>query len=366
MLESTILIYDEVSEMSDKHPTKMIIVQILNILQKYTDENHVLSQQQIQKLMESEYGAKIDRKTVRHNLSMLMETGFPIAYRGSDCDNDAITRKGRNGEVETILTDWYYIHKFSAGELRLLIDSVLLADGLSKKYRLDLIGKLESLSSKYFHSITQKIDMDIYGRLQNRQILLTLENIGQAIAEDKQLAFNYCECGTDGELRLRQSQGKVKEYVVNPYQLISKNGHPYLISNMPEREGLTHFRVDRIKNSKLLDSAAKSLRDVDGFKSGIRLSDYVKEHPNLWSGTPEAITFRCKQYMMNDVADSFGTELRIEKLPEGMMEVHVLASEDAMLHWALQFADEVEVLSPRSIRTKMTDILRKALERYEK
>ena len=54
MLESTILIYDEVSEMSDKHPTKMIIVQILNILQKYTDENHVLSQQQIQKLMESE------------------------------------------------------------------------------------------------------------------------------------------------------------------------------------------------------------------------------------------------------------------------------------------------------------------------
>lgn len=48
--------------MTDMQPKKMIILDILNILRKHTDEDHRLSQQQIQKLMESEYGMKVDRK----------------------------------------------------------------------------------------------------------------------------------------------------------------------------------------------------------------------------------------------------------------------------------------------------------------
>ena len=109
--------------MTDMQPKKMIILDILDILRKHTDEDHRLSQQQIQNLMESEYGMKVDRKTVRRNLSKLMEFGFPIKYRGSDFEEDAIIRNSKNGE-ETILTDWYYVHKFMNGELRLLIDSV--------------------------------------------------------------------------------------------------------------------------------------------------------------------------------------------------------------------------------------------------
>ena len=131
--------------MTDMQPKKMIILDILDILRKHIDEDHRLSQQQIQNLMESEYGMKVDRKTVRRNLSKLMEYGFPIKYRGCEYENDAITRNGKNGE-ETILTDWYYVHKFMNGELRLLIDSVLLTDGLSKKDRLSLIHHLKGLS----------------------------------------------------------------------------------------------------------------------------------------------------------------------------------------------------------------------------
>lgn len=54
--------------------------------------------------------------------------------------------------------------------------------------------------------------------------------------------------------------------------------------------------------------------------------------------------------MMNDVVDSFGTNLRIEKLPDDMIKVHVHASESSILHWAIQFADAIEVLSPNRLR----------------
>ena len=351
--------------MTDMQPKKMIILDILDILRKHTDEDHRLSQQQIQNLMESEYGMKVDRKTVRRNLSKLMEYGFPIKYRGSDFEEDAIIRNSKNGE-ETILTDWYYVHKFMNGELRLLIESVLLTDGLSKKDRLSLIHRLEGLSSKYFRSEISKIDMDIYGKVLNREILMTLENIGSAIADGRQISFHYCDCGLDGKLKFRlDSSGKKRQYTVNPYQVISQNGHSYLICNLPQYDDLTHFRIDRIKDCQVFDEPAKSLRMLKGFETGIRLSDYIKSHPNLWSGEPVHIAFQCKQYMMNDVADSFGTDLRIEKLPDEMMKVHVYASESSMLHWAIQFADAVEVLSPQGLREKIVETLRNALKKYE-
>ena len=338
--------------MTDMQPKKMIILDILQIIQEHSDKEHRLSQRDIQDLLETEYEMKVDRKTISRNIIKLVQCNYPIEF-------------GSNG-AETILTNIYYDHKFLNGELRLLIDSVLLTDGLPKKDRISLIRRIEGLSSKYFHSEISKIDMDIYGRIENREIILTLEEIGSAIAEGTQVTFYYSDCGIDGEPKIRRdSNGKEKQYTVNPYQIISKNGHSYLICNLPEYHDLTHFRIDRIKDCRKTDVPSRSLRMLKGFETGIRLSEYIKSHPNLWSGVPTHITFQCKQYMMNDVADSFGTDIHIEELPDDMMKVHVYASESAMLHWAVQFADAVEVLSPATLRKQIAETLRNALKKYE-
>lgn len=49
---------------------------------------------------------------------------------------------------------------------------------------------------------------------------------------------------------------------------------------------------------------------------------------------------------MNDIADSFGTELDITQQPDDMILVNVYAGEDDMLLWAVQYADAVEVTAP--------------------
>lgn len=352
--------------MPNDQPKKVIILDILHILQKHSDVDHRLSQQQIQKLIKSEYGMEVALKTVKRNLSKLIEFGFPVRYRGSEYEDDAIIRKGKNGKDEVILTDWYYVHEFMDGELRLLIDNVLASDGLSKKERLSLIGRLEGLTSKFFLSTIKNTDMEVFDKIINREIYITLENIGSAIADGRQVSFHYFDCGIDGKLKEKlDSNGKKKLYTVNPYQIVSRNGHSYLICNLPEHDDLTHFRIDRIKGCVKNDEPATQLRTLKGFSAGIRLSDYIKTHPNLWSGTPEHISFQCKRYMMNDIADSFGTNNRIETLPDDMIRVHVEASEASMLHWAIQFADEVEVLSPKSLRKQIAETLRNALKKYE-
>lgn len=106
--------------MYTKQPKKMIIINILDILKRYTDENHRLSQREIMDILEREYDMKVDRKAVKRNLMNLIDFGYQVEYSES-------IRQGKNGEEEIIFTDWYLEKDFTDSELRLLIDSLLFS-----------------------------------------------------------------------------------------------------------------------------------------------------------------------------------------------------------------------------------------------
>ena len=47
---------------------KIIILYILQILQKYTDAYHPMTQQQIAERLRSDYGLEVNRSTVKRNI----------------------------------------------------------------------------------------------------------------------------------------------------------------------------------------------------------------------------------------------------------------------------------------------------------
>ena len=61
-------------------PKKMLIVNILDILKRYTDENHRLSQKEIADILKTEYNMDVERKAVKRNLMALIECGYEIEY----------------------------------------------------------------------------------------------------------------------------------------------------------------------------------------------------------------------------------------------------------------------------------------------
>lgn len=61
----------------------MIIINILDILKRYTDENHRLSQREIIDILEQEYDMKVDRKAVKRNLMNLIDFGYQVEYSES-------------------------------------------------------------------------------------------------------------------------------------------------------------------------------------------------------------------------------------------------------------------------------------------
>lgn len=194
-----------------KQSKKMLIMNILDILKRYTDENHRLSQKEIMDILEREYEMKVERKAIKRNLLNLIEYGYQIEYSES-------IRINKRGEEESVYTDWYLVREFSDAELRLLIDSLLFSRHIPYKQCKMLIEKIENLSNRYFKSRVKHIQILPGNDLPNRQLFYTIEIIDQAITKGQQVSFHYNEYHTDKKFYPRRDgEGKIRTYIINPY-----------------------------------------------------------------------------------------------------------------------------------------------------
>lgn len=106
-----------------KQPKKLLILNILDILRKYSDEDHRLSQKDIAEILKTEYDMTADRKSIRRNILNLMDCGYNIEY--SESVRMVPNSKTGVPEESYLWTDFYLERDFTDGELRLLIDGLL-------------------------------------------------------------------------------------------------------------------------------------------------------------------------------------------------------------------------------------------------
>ena len=59
-------------------PKKMLIMNVLDILKKYTDFDHRLSQKDIADILKNEYDMPVDRKTVKRNILDLIDNSKKV------------------------------------------------------------------------------------------------------------------------------------------------------------------------------------------------------------------------------------------------------------------------------------------------
>ncbi len=343
---------------------KLLIVNILDILRRYTDENHRLSQKQIADLLRTEYNNPADRKTVKRNLTELVELGYEIGYS----EVRRVTPNPKTGEPEEtyILSDFYLERDFTDAELRLLIDSLLFSKHIPYSQCKVLVKKLEGLSSVYFRSRTKYIRTLRDNAPDNRQLFYTIEIIDEAIGKNKQVIFHYCKPGTDKKMHPeRREDGTVREYLVNPYQIVAANGRYYLIGNYDKYDNISHFRMDRITDIRLISKPAKPKKQVRGMEHGLDLPKHMAEHIYLFSGESAPVTFRAKKYIVPDILDWFGGDVKFFDETQDEVSVRVSVNLKAMRRWALQYALHTKVLAPAQLAQQVRDDLRQAMRQYE-
>lgn len=350
--------------MNGLQPKKMLILYILEILKRYTDASHPMTQKEILNHLESDYGMEAERKAVKRNLDELIAAGYPVRC-GSESKRSVQNPETGAMEDSVMSSDFYYEHEFTDGELRLLIDSLLFSKHIPYSQCKQLVEKLEDLSINQFNYRVRHIRNLPENQPENKQLFYTIEVLDEAISTHKQVAVTYNGYQTDKKLHPHLDEtGAPRRIILNPYQMVATNGRYYLLCNADRHDDIANYRLDRITDIELLETSARPLRDIKGMEHGMDLPKHMAEHLYMFTGESILVTFRAKKYLLNDIIDWFGKEIRFSNETDTTVDVQVRVNATAMRMWAMQYALHTEILEPTELRETIINDLADAAKQY--
>ncbi len=325
--------------MSRLENQKMKLYFLGKILMENTDEAHGITMSQILDLLEKN-DISADRKSIYRDIVALEELGIYVEKE----------KVGKN-----------YLYKvvekqFEIAELKLLVDSVSASRFITEKKSRELIGKLESLVSKYEAKELQR-SIVVAGRskTENESIYYNVDAIHLAMNENRQISFEYLQWNIEKELVPR----KKENYVVSPWSLLWDQENYYLLA-FDEADGIVkNYRVDKMRR---ISSLEEKRLGRDAFEK-LDMSSYAEKVFGMFYGREETVTVLAKNYLIGAVIDRFGKEIPLRKEDEEWFRFRVnVAVSGQFFGWLLSFGGDMKIISPEPVVKEYKELLNRALE----
>ncbi len=178
---------------------KLKLLYIAKMLIEQTDENHTVTVNDIIDYLGT-LGISAERRTIYDDLELLRLYGVDIEKRKTK-------------------THDYYIasREFELPELKLLIDVVQASHFITHKKSMELISKLENLTSrpnaKHLHR-----QVYVYNRAKsiNENMYYNIDGLHTAINENKMISFRYFDWSSDKK-KVYRKEGH--QYITSPVAL---------------------------------------------------------------------------------------------------------------------------------------------------
>lgn len=319
---------------------KLSILYILEILKDYSDENHLLSQSEIVKKLNTIYGMECERKSVGANIDNLIDYGYDIIKTQSGC--------------------YLAERDFEPSEIQFLIDAVFSSKSIDSKHSRELAQKLSKTLSTYQRKQYKYVyKADEINRTDNKQLFYNIDIINEAIEKKKQIKFFY------NRFYYKDNGKKKKPYIMNPYFLINNQGKYFLVCNYDYFDEIGNYKVDRINDIEILDTDVKPVTKLKGYENGIDIAKYANENIYMFGTQTVNATIRIDDNWTTAYVDEwFGKNARFYE-ENDIIYADITANETSLIYWCLQYGERLELVKPLSTREKIKKILEHMNERYK-
>ena len=319
---------------------------ILDILNKYSDEDHIIPMKELEERLTS-LGISGERKSIARDLVALKEFGYDISTYEEN-------RKGSYMRSRT----------FEESELRILIDAVLSSKCITKKKSKELIKKLETLTSKHMvEKLWSQIYIDDRIKCSNEEIYYNIDKINKAISENKKITFNYYTYDIQkGWTACRDG----REYELSPYGLAWHEDFYYLIGLHKRYPNFAHYRVDRMRKINISGEMRKDASYIPECKNGFNTAEYMKKTFKMYSGETSRVELKFNMIYLNKAVDIFGEDAHFIKVDDDNFMVTTEANlSEGLISWILQFGAKVEVIYPETLREEIKKRAEEMVRVYE-
>ncbi|MBQ5782784.1 MAG: WYL domain-containing protein [Oscillospiraceae bacterium] len=296
------------------------------VLEKYSDEEHPLTTNQIISLLDREHGMKVHRTTIPKDVEHLQEM---------DVDVQSI----RTTQNRYFIGDRF----FELPQLKLLIDAVASSKFISDKKSKELIKKLDSFASVYQQDeIKRNIYIESRIKADNEHILYIVDSINRAINKGKKISFTYFEYDGDKQKCLRNGG---MPYILSPYTLLWNGDYYYVVGYSDKHQNISAFRVDRIH---VLPQVTEE--DCVPMPQDFDLAHYTKEVFQMYDAQHSGITLLCENEMMKVIIDRFGADVHTERVDSGHFAVVTeVALSPNFFGWLFGFGDKIQLKEPENV-----------------
>lgn len=318
---------------------KLKLLYLMKLLLEQTDEEHALPAPKIIEEL-AQYGIQTERKSIYDDIEALRKFGLDIALRKSDGPGYFVA--GRTFELP---------------ELKLLADAVSSSRFITEKKSEQLIRKIELLTSRY-QAVQLQRQVYVDGRVKtaNERIYYSVDAIHQAIAQDRQISFRYFEYTADRKKKFRRGG---EPYTASPYALSWDSENYYMIAYYERYGSLSHFRVDKMEDTAVLDLPRHELPGGKTFD----VTGYMRKLFGMFGGEEEEILLQFNSSLIGVVLDRFGNDADIQKSDGGSFTVRFRAFvSPALLSWIFKFGRDVKVLGPETLKEQLREKARQCLE----
>ena len=147
--------------------------------------------------------------------------------------------------------------------------------------------------------------------------------------------------------------------------MVNNQGKYYLVCNYDYFDDIANYRLEQIKNVKILNTPIKPITKIKGFENGLDKAKYINENIYMFSTATISAEIKINdEYAINYVLEWFGKNTHVYKRNKAIF-ARIKANETALIYWCLQYGDYVELVSPLDTRNKIKDIVDNMYNKYK-
>jgi predicted DNA-binding transcriptional regulator YafY len=135
--------------------------------------------------------------------------------------------------------------------------------------------------------------------------------------------------------------------------MAATNGRYYLIANTDDHDNISHYRIDKITEIKMLDVPVNPKRNISEFANGFNLPKHMAEHIYMFGGKSIWVKFWTYDFMVDSLVDWFGKDFKILEKIDSKILINVKVNETAIKFWVMQYGEYIEIVEPLSLREEI-------------
>ncbi|MCD7811307.1 MAG: WYL domain-containing protein [Ruminococcus sp.] len=343
---------------------------LLTFLKEHTDEKNPITKANLQSELDDNIWK--DNRSFQNAISDLM-----IVLNDACSDNisdqrivtDRLQRELEvNFDEEFDSFDFktiYYNHIFSYDEINHITRSILSSDFIEPDTADALMKKIRSALSSALIPVSQS-DNEIYRPKKEQKILAqSLNVLTKAMEENKKIQISFYGYGYPPSLKISYM------HMLSPYHIISDHGKYYLIAirdgdSDDKSPSMFISRIDLMRKIEILDDETRiPMKDVNTFPQEID-DKFIHQHYGMSYDKPEKFVLKVQSKWLTFLYDAFGEDMVIQKTEhkKDTYQIELTCSPFGMMHFAMQYSDKVEIVSPDKYREEMRNRLEKLLALY--